>query len=179
MCIYVLPTSIPALLPCSKSSYSWCIFKYFIPFLIRKPTPRLPLIALSKLAPYHSYPLTASSYLSFRCVSEIARISGFSISRNCCILYFFATAPFTLTWMIFMFNLLTLAMTGFVILKNSSRSDYLYAVLSSLRGCCMCGIWFCSSCPRIHLLMRLTRSLVLGGPKLAIACLHICGKYRS
>ena len=85
---YSVPTSMRTDLPCSSNSYSNLILLYLIPFLMRNPTPLLPLKAYSKLAPCHSYPLIVSSCLFFKCVSDNAITSGFSRSINCIILYF-------------------------------------------------------------------------------------------
>ena len=169
----------PADLPCSSNSYSSFNFLYLIPFLMRNPTPLLPLKAYSKLAPCHSYPLIVSSYLSLKCVSDSAITSGFSRSMNCMILYFFAVAPFTLTCMIFMFCLSSFVIFCLVIRKNSFKCVCLCWVLSYLLGCILIAGNMPSSYPRIHLFIRLTCEFVSGGPYAEFACFHICGKYRS
>ena len=156
--IYVVPISIPALLPYSIKSCSCLTIQYLIPYLIRNPTPRLPRIALSKFYPTHSYPLTSNSVLSFRCVSDTARMSGSSSSRNCIILYFLAIIPFTFTCIIFIFCLSLEMILGFVILKNSSSLDCLDSFLSS-NPCysLLCYyIYSYSASPLIHLLICLT-----------------------
>ena len=87
-CICVDPISIPILLPSSIRSRSCFIILYLMPYFIKNPTPLLPLIALSKFCPTHSYPAISISFCPFRCVSETAKISGCSSYRNCINLYF-------------------------------------------------------------------------------------------
>ena len=130
-CIYVFPISIPVLLPCSIKSYSCYITLYLIPCLIRKPTPLLPLTALSKLFPDHSYPLMFISSYPFKCVSETANMSGFSSYSICITLYFLAIRPLTFAWIIFNVLWFYYIIYGLVTLKYSSNLVYLLFFLSS------------------------------------------------
>ena len=127
-----MPISIPMLLPCSIKSCPWLMILYLIPYLIKNPTPLLPLTARSKFCPTHSYPMTSNSVFSFKCVSDIASISGFSSYMNYITLYFFAMIPFTLTCIIFIISFSSIVVYVFVALKYSSSFVCLVSFLSSL-----------------------------------------------
>ena len=92
---------------------------------------------------------------------------------------FFAEATFTLTCIIFIDCLSSLATVCLVMRKNSFRCVCLCSLLCYLLGNILFSGLIASSCPPIHLFMRLTCALVSGGPNLELAYLHMCGKYRS
>ena len=145
----------PADLPGSSKSYSSLIELYLIPFFMRNPTPLLPLRAYSKFDPCHSYPLIVRSYLFFKCVSDSAITSGFSMSMNYMILYFFAVAPFTLTCTIFICCFSSVSMFCLVMRKNSFKCVYLCWVQGCTLGCLLTSGNIPSSCPLIHLFILL------------------------
>ena len=154
--ICVEPISIPMLLPSSIRSCSLLIILYLFPYPIKKPTPLLPLTALSKFWPIHSYPLMSISSFPFKWVSETARISGFSSCRNYMTLYFFAVIPFTFTWIIFNKSFSFIFIYVFVAIKYSSSFVYLLSFRSSLlfQFLAFYYCWFSiSASPLIHCLI--------------------------
>ena len=120
------------ILPYSIREFSCLIIFYFMPVLIKHPTPLLPLAVLSKFYPTQSYPTIKNSFFSLRCVSDMANISGYSSCKKSIILYLFAVIPLTFTCIILITSFSRLIIRGFVALKYSSSLVCLGSFLSSI-----------------------------------------------
>ena len=129
--------------------------------------------------PIHSYPLIYKLSFYFKCVSDIATMSGWCSYTNCCILCHFARMPFTFIWTIFILSVFRFVTCVLVILIYSSRLVYLSSFLSSPTS--LLSLYtssYLGSSPSLHFLMASICSLLSGAPNWLIACCHIAGKYK-